>query len=471
MNDETGFPTPPAAPPAMPPLGPPFAPPDAPTPPPRFPNVPPEQWPAAGFPVWGRKPAEPPPPPPGQSTLTPALVAALVTFIVVLVGAFAYSQTGGEGTVLPRGTTTTSTDPFASSESSSPATTTTAPLELSAVIDDIKEFVEQERGLQFTSDVPVNLADEQQFNERLFATFEETLPQVEESGQVLRALGLLDKSSDIVADMRTLLAAGVGGFYDPLTKELVVRGTTTTPFVRQILAHELTHALDDQHFALHRPELDTADDETGFGFTALVEGDARRVEDAYFASMSIEDQQAAEEERLELLAQHPELQRLPQVLLLLLQVPYSEGETFVLRLLAAGQARLDAAFAAPPVTSEQVLDPEKFLANEGPVAVTPPDPVGGARALNRGVLGSVLFAILFDSAGSSASPAVEYWGGDQYVTWTDGTRICVRDVLVGDDDVATTHLGESLALWARTAGNGATVEQDRDGNLVITSCQ
>jgi hypothetical protein len=455
----------------MPPLGPPFAPPDAPPPPPRFPNVPPEQWPTASLPAWEQPASAPPPPPSEPSTLTPALIAALVTFIVVLVGAFAYSQTGGEGTALPRRTTTTSTDAFASSESSSAATTTTAPLQLNAVIEDIKAFVEQERGLQFTSDVPVNLVGEQQFNERLFATFEETLPQLEESGQVLHALGLLDKGSDIVADMRTLLAAGVGGFYDPETKELVVRGTATTPFVRQILAHELTHALDDQHFTLHRPELDTADDETGFGFTALVEGDARRVEDAYFASLSTEDQQAAEQERLDLLAQHPELQRLPQVLLLLLQVPYSEGERFVLRVLAEGQTRLDTTFGAPPTTSEQVLDPDKFLAGEGPIAVAPPEPGSGAPALNRGVLGSVMFAVLFDAAGTSASPAVEDWGGDQYVTWTDGARTCVRDVVVGDDAVATAHLGEALALWARTAGNGATVEQDGSGSLVITSCQ
>jgi len=81
----------------------------------------------------------------------------------------------------------------------------------------------------------------------------------------------------VVQEERTLLTAGVVGFYDPETKQLVVRGTDTTPFTRRVLAHELTHALDDQHFDLNRQQLDKADDETGFGFSALVEGNARRV--------------------------------------------------------------------------------------------------------------------------------------------------------------------------------------------------
>jgi hypothetical protein len=87
------------------------------------------------------------------------------------------------------------------------------------------------------------------------------------------------------------------------------------------------------------------------------------------------------------------------------------------------------------------------------------------------VLGSVILALLFDSAGSNSSSAVDDWGGDQYVTWTDGTRTCVRDVLVGDDAVATAHLGEALALWARQAGDGTGVEQDANGRLVITACR
>ena len=74
---------------------------------------------------------------------------------------------------------------------------------------------------------------------------------------------------------------GVVGFYDPETDELVVRGAALTPYVRTTIAHELVHALDDQHLDLDRPEYDEADDEIGFGFSSVVEGNARRVENAY----------------------------------------------------------------------------------------------------------------------------------------------------------------------------------------------
>ena len=53
---------------------------------------------------------------------------------------------------------------------------------------------------------------------------------------------------------------------------MVVRGSADTPNLRITLVHELTHALDDQHFELDRPELDDASDESGFGVPAAGRG-------------------------------------------------------------------------------------------------------------------------------------------------------------------------------------------------------
>ena len=97
----------------------------------------------------------------------------------------------------------------------------------------------------------------------------------------LEGLGLVEPDADLVESMRSLLGVGVVGFYDPETDELVVRGAALTPYVRTTIAHELIHALDDQHLDLDRPEYDEADDEVGFGFSSVVEGNARRIEDAY----------------------------------------------------------------------------------------------------------------------------------------------------------------------------------------------
>ncbi len=81
------------------------------------------------------------------------------------------------------------------------------------------------------------------------------------------------------------------GFYDPESGELVVRGTEPSLFLQSVIVHELTHALDDQHFELDRPEVEE-NDEHSFGFTALVEGNARTVENLWKDQLT--DEEAAQ---------------------------------------------------------------------------------------------------------------------------------------------------------------------------------
>ncbi len=451
---------------AMPPLGPPYGPPPETPPPPRYPAVPPEEWPP---------PPVPPAPLPALQrgphpwrVLRPAALAAIITFVVVLAGAFVWNENGSSTNfALPRSTTTTTAPP---SSSSSAATTTTTPAQLEAVVDDIKAFVEKERGLQFKQDVAVKLAADDEFDRLLDAQLGDERARYDELQQVLEPLGLVAPNTDVNDAERTLLHASAIGFYDPKSKQLVVRGSDTTPLVRRTLAHELTHALDDQWFGLQRDQLDRADDESSFAFSALAEGSARRVESAYAQTMSPADQQLVTAEELQLAAQHPELLTVPPALVDLASAPYADGEPFVAQLLAnGGRPRLDSAFASPPITSAQVLDPALFLAGTGPIAVAAPQPDGGAAPANRGVLGALLLGKLFAAGGSDSSTAIDEWGGDQYVTWTDGTRTCIKDAMVGANAVATAHLGEALAAWAR--GAGVSVAQNDAGALEIIACR
>src|SRR5207244_328374 len=82
-----------------------------------------------------------------------------------------------------------------------------------------------------------------------------------------------------------------------------------TPLVRRTLAHELTHALQDQHFSIYRPELDKRDDESPVAFSALLEGDARRVEQAYENTLSAADRSELAREQSAQLAQLPSSDR------------------------------------------------------------------------------------------------------------------------------------------------------------------
>jgi hypothetical protein len=412
-----------------------------------------------------------------QTIVWGAIAIAIAVIVGVLVGkssgdnplATAAAVTSSDSSTDT--STDSSTDSASDSTSSESATTTTAPPSLDSVVLDIEKFVEQERGLTFKQKVDVTLVGDAEFQQMLLSDFDTQQRSLLEEQQVLDALGLVPAGFDVAKEEKSLLSIAVLGFYDTKTKRLVVRATSITPFSREVLAHELTHALDDQWFDLNRLQLDNADDESGYGFRALAEGNARRVEDAYVASMSASDQAQAIFEQANLLSQHPELRNLPQIMLTLAQSPYDDGSGFVQTLLeTGGQARLDAAFRVPPTTSEQILDPQRYIAGEGPVPV--PAPTADAAPENVGVLGELLIReMLFAEvpAAAEVQRAVTGWGGDSYVTWTDPAgKTCLRDTFVGDTNTDTTELVQTITKWG--ASHNAVIDAPADGPATFTVC-
>jgi hypothetical protein len=408
-------------------------------------------------------PLEQPPAPPGRDrSLLVAAVAvvvavALVAGIVVLV-----TRDGGDGAASP-------STSEASEEEGDGSTTTAAPDELEAAVAELSAFVAEERGRPFRSPVEVELLDDDDFVARLRALSEEEEDSVEESAGLLRALGLLDADDDLVAELDEALSGGVLGFYDPEHDELVVRGSDLSVGVRSTLVHELTHAWDDQHFELDRPALEEADDESSFGFSALVEGNADRVEAAWGDTLT-------QEERVQLRAdqssasERAESADVPAIVVQLLTLPYAAGSTLVAELdRAGGEARIDAAFAAPPTTSEQTLDPTTYVDGPEP-AVEVPEPAADGPVADRGVFGAagVLVTLVDRLPVDQARTAAGGWGGDRYVTWEAGDRTCVRVAFAGD---TATDLGELREAWTDWAGEGESAEvREADGRVVVTSC-
>jgi hypothetical protein len=397
-----------------------------------------------------------------------AVIGLVGSTVAVLVSAGDDSDGTDEADLTPAGGGTGGDDPGTTLPPASEA-------EVEAAVAEIGAFVERERGLEFNEEVQVELEAEGEFQARLLEDFDEDVDDLREVEVLLEGLGLVDPDVDLVDSMRTLLGAGVVGFYDPETKELVVRGAALTPYVRTTIAHELTHALDDQHFDLDRQEYEEADDEIGFGFSAVVEGNARRVEAAYRESLSEEEQDAAASEEFALGA-GMDLGDVPFVLVELMSAPYGMGETFVDALLEdGGQAQLDRAFEEPPTTSEQVVDPDAYLAGEARVDVPVPDVPG--EVVDEGVLGEVLLVlVLSDELGQErARAAADGWGGDWGVAWRDGDRSCTSFTVVGDDAAETDELAGALGEWAVSradAGVDASVDAG-DGSgapVTVQSC-
>ncbi len=474
----------PAGPPTGPPAGPPAGPPSGP------PAGPPADQPGGGWAVPGGAPPPPPPPPSGADEPLGGrrrwLAAFAVIGVLILVAASVVfvdrgDDDGGDGAApttsepgLDAGPDDAPTGSVPEESTTTAPTTTVAPIpedEFLALVARLQDDVAALRGLEFLQDVVVELAPDDEFEARLLADFEEDVEELEDAEVFYRALGLLDAETDLATELRALLSVGVVGFYDPETNELVVRGASPTPYVQQTIVHELVHALDDQHFELDRDQYQDDPGEISTGFTSLVEGNARRIEDRWIGDQPEEFRDRAETEE-QAYGAGIDVSRFPEMLIFEIVAPYEFGPIFVRQLLQQGGERaVDAAFADPPTTSEQVLDPTRYLDREPAVAV--PVPPADGEIVDEGAVGALFLVGLLTTGDTTVNPtdafrAVDGWGGDQAVTWEDGDLDCVRWDVVGDTDQDTDEIEQALTEWA--TGSDTVTVSVVDGRVRVDSC-
>ncbi|HSH58338.1 MAG TPA: hypothetical protein VK988_01610 [Acidimicrobiales bacterium] len=380
------------------------------------------------------------------------LLVLPTALLLVLAGMTLAFDWAGSSEDDPVRTTTTST---AGAPGSSP-TTAAAPAPespLDVLVRQIQGFVERERGLTFKTPVKVKILDEAAFRAKVTEIDDEDRKEIEESQAILRAMRLLDRDVDLLEAVQAFAGAGIAGLYDPETDELVVRGgEELSPSVRVTIAHELTHALEDQQFNLDRKDLG---DEADYGFSALVEGSALRIEDAYLRSLPADERARARTEERVQAGKIPD--NVPPVVQFAFGFPYVYGPEVVSALLrAGGNARLDAAFAKPPASTEQVIDPRRYLDDDQPRAV--PVPRAEKDPFDDGEIGQLFLFLMLRSelSDSVARRASDGWGGDRYVAWRDGERTCVRMDFVMDTPSDNDELVRALREWAGKRRGAAT---------------
>jgi hypothetical protein len=403
------------------------------------------------------------------------VVVAVVVVVALLVGVGAWLWSSGDDDAVATSPTTEATAPTTEPDESTvpPTTDDTDEVdpELATAIEELEAFVEEERGLEFKEEVEVELVSQDEFDDRLLADFEESRDDIETAGRVYQALGLLEPGIDVVAALEQALTAGVAGFYDPETDELVVLGEAVTPYTKQVIVHELVHALDDQWFELDRPEIDDADDESSVGFSALVEGDATVVQTAYISSLSGNELAELSREATALLREvERRMGDVPQIIRDELEVVYLLGETFVGELLDdGGQEAVDAAFDDPPTTSKEIMDPSRYLEGFEPTPVETPTADGDV--FDEGVIGQLLVEWLLDVEldEDEAAEVADGWAGDRYVAWEEGEETCVRFEIASLDDAAGAELAKAFQAWANEQPDAEVDELD-SGLVQVTSC-
>ncbi|HSQ24640.1 MAG TPA: hypothetical protein VLN44_09520 [Pyrinomonadaceae bacterium] len=190
----------------------------------------------------------------------------------------------------------------------------------------------------------------------------------------LKKLALAPPDFQYRALMIRLLTEQVAGYYEPKTRQFYLADWIDIDGQKPIMAHELTHALQDQHFNLRRfDHWPKGDSDAELAAHALIEGDATLTMAIYVASnpfrvltflKSIGAMGIATEE----------LDKAPRALRETLLFPYQEGMNWTRELYKqGGWPKVSEAFTALPQSTEQVLHTDKYFAHEIPVKVTLPD--------------------------------------------------------------------------------------------------
>jgi hypothetical protein len=190
----------------------------------------------------------------------------------------------------------------------------------------------------------------------------------------LKKLGLAPPDFQYRGLMVRLLTEQVAGYYEPKTRQFYLADWIDIDGQRPIMAHELTHALQDQHFNLRRfDHWPKGDSDAELAAHALIEGDATLTMAMYVASNPLRALTFLKSMGAMGITTE-ELDKAPRALRETLLFPYQEGMNWTRALYKQGSwSEVSRAFTALPQSTEQILHADKYFAHEAPVTVTVPN--------------------------------------------------------------------------------------------------
>jgi len=333
------------------------------------------------------------------------------------------------------------------------------------------DFVEQARGLTFKHPVEVDFLSESEY----VGLFDpgDTLPNqsdrtaAEQYANLLNAEGLTSGVDEGDTGTRVAQTASLG-FYDFESKRIFVRGAYITPAVKVVLVHELTHALQAQHFDI---ELGRADD---FVLRSIVEGDAMRIEWKFADTLPEADRVQADADNAQDDETAAELDQIPWALVQQTFAPYDLGPIFLDYMDShGGDAAINKVFDDLP-TQEELITPSLYGAG-GPdqsVLVSPPD---GAVVLDGERTWPMFDALVMLDAWLpwlQARTPFDGWAGGSIVTYLkggDAGPVCFTAVAAFDNETQAGSFAAAITAWGVAAA--AAVQPNAIGTQVtFESC-
>jgi len=298
-------------------------------------------------------------------------------------------------------------------------------------LDEIRALesqVAQLRGRRSSAPVETMYLSESQARERIRSVFaEQYSPKSAANNQLLYNLvGLIDDDDDLVDLYEDLLLEQVAGYFDFAENEMIVICHDDFGGVqRMTYVQEYAHALLHQSFELERfQELDEVLCEESYdgclAIRALIEGDVALIQEQWMRTY------ASEEDYSEVLAffssfEMPAYESAPEFIQEELIFPSIYGLGFVSSFyLKDSWAGVDTIYEDPPVSSEQILHPERYP-RDSPISIEIPDVsevlAGDWQEIERGLLGEwrTLAVLQQQLPMDIVDMAAEGWGGDYFL--------------------------------------------------------
>lgn len=351
------------------------------------------------------------------------------------------------------------------------------------VLDHV-EFVEKERGLTFEYPIAIDFLPEDEFV-AIYATDDitdedraEMADALSDSVDLVNAAGL-SGSYDPIEDESTMRQVSVLGFYDPSEDRITLRGDELTPAVEAVLVHELTHALQAQHFP--DIELGGPDD---LQVRAIVEGDAMRIEDAYVETMTDAEREDVYGENYADDESDAALSSVPWPMVDQAQAPYIFGPRFLDHIIeTSGATAVNDVFEDIP-SSLELLNPSLYgvVADKGVIGAPLPDgavPVGTAHEW------SYYDALLMLDAWlpwRDARGGLEEWRSASITTYrpAGSDDLCFsatvlltsagKSIVVGQPVQPTVSFDAAIRAWAVASGSTAEPVQTSMGVWNFNAC-
>jgi hypothetical protein len=275
--------------------------------------------------------------------------------------------------------------------------------------------------------------------------------------QAWRTIGVIPPTSDLRAALLAFGSGQVVGYYDPATGALVVISDSDpalTTSEHYILAHELTHAIDDQHFGLSRldPLIKHCQDEAFAAAVGAVEGNAqyvaRQVILAHPSSAGLGDTGGGIPAGV------------PPFVSQLQLWSYTEGERFITAIeVAGGTKAVDHVLTDLPVSTEQIIHPSAYPSDvPDPVDIPELAPALGSGWKDIDVMPvgeewlQLMLHLRLPVAESDTAAAG--WGGSMYRAWSDGPHTAVVLRTTWDTDADAKQFANAMGDWLR-AGSQA----------------